>query len=1029
MESSLISVWAADEGLPASSVTALAQTPDGYLWVGTYGGLARFDGVRFTAFFPASTPALTHPRIQALAVDVAGTLWITTYDNTVVSYRNDQFKLEWRGRTEGNVPLTLVTATSNSWLFTSTSGEVLQGERSGGSTNIVWTDLTPGGGQRFIFQCQDGRGESWFLSRESRAVRLVGGKFVESPAGSAPPAATLLTLAADVSGGIWAGTTQGIWRWDGEKFLEASATNAPTPYEAQFVWPTRSGALWVWGDGRLRKQEGRQWVAEIAECRGLLGYAGGHYTLMNEDRNGGVWFGHYGNGLFHVTADGEAQRFSSANGLPGDRIWSWLQMRDGTVWVGVDRGGLVRIRPRPFQVTGLADGLAAGAVLSVCEDATGARWFGTSGGGLAREVDGRVENFPVSPDAVENFVFSVFPQAGPGLWLSASSREDLFQFRDGKIQNGPWLVHGIKCLLVDRSGRLWMGTKSGLNWWTPQVRRSLTLRQGLVGAPVRALAEDEAGQVWGGTEDGTLYRCEPDKVEAFRAAGPLAGAPISALRPDRDGVIWIGTFGGGLLRFKDGKFARVKADDGLASDMITQLLDDGAGWIWMGTQHGISRVTKVALNAFLAGDIARAECINYGVYDGLPTTECAANYQPSAWRGADGRLWFATTKGVVSVQPAAVRRNVVPPDVLVEEVRVDGESFATTAASVVVPPGRRRLDFHYTAFSFQSPDAIRFRCRLAGGEDDWVEVGTTRVATYSLLPPGEFEFQVLACNSDGVWSDAPASVRVRILPRFYQTGWFVTLVVLGTLGGMGLAVRQHTARKYRMALQKLEQQHAIEQDRARIAKDIHDDLGAGLTQITLLSELARHEPPEQVEGTIHRISESARQLTRAMDEIVWAVDPQHDTLAGFIDYASVYAEDFLRTAGVSCRMDVPMELPAITVDAEVRYHLFLALKETLNNVVKHAAATKVRLVLRLEPGRITLIVEDNGRGLASGPSGVGGPRLASGHGLGNLEQRLNSIGGSCVMRSDPEQGTRVELSARVPGLTTPILGAGQNPPQ
>jgi signal transduction histidine kinase len=261
---------------------------------------------------------------------------------------------------------------------------------------------------------------------------------------------------------------------------------------------------------------------------------------------------------------------------------------------------------------------------------------------------------------------------------------------------------------------------------------------------------------------------------------------------------------------------------------------------------------------------------------------------------------------------------------------------------------------------------------------------------------------------------AGAAVGFTVQPFFYETWWFRALVGAGIVMGVALTVRKLATRKYRRKLARLEQQHAIERDRARIAKDIHDDIGAGLTQITLLGELARREP-EQAATHLDRISGSARRLTLAMDEIVWAVDPQHDTFTGLMDYISAYAEDFLRTAGIPCRMDFPNELPTMRVEAEVRYNLFLALKETLNNIVKHAQANEVWLRLRLEPTSFSLIIEDNGRGLSAlraSQASTAGERITSGSGLTNLEKRLAAVGGRCAVTSRTGEGTRVELTLR-----------------
>jgi signal transduction histidine kinase len=376
---------------------------------------------------------------------------------------------------------------------------------------------------------------------------------------------------------------------------------------------------------------------------------------------------------------------------------------------------------------------------------------------------------------------------------------------------------------------------------------------------------------------------------------------------------------------------------------------------------------------------------------------------------------------------------LLPPPVLVEDVLVDGVAQTparanATAAALKVGPGKRQVQFRYTGLSFVSPDRVRFRYKLEGLHKDWIEAGTRREAEYSFLRPGDYKFQVSACNNEGVWNDQPAVLSLRIMPHVYETWWFLTLAGVTIVGGVAGTVRAAATRKFRRALAVLEQQHAIERDRARIAKDIHDDLGAGLTQITLLSELARREPAEQAGAHLERISDSARQMTRAMDEIVWAVDPQADSLSGLMDYVSAFTESFLRTADIRCRMDLPATLPALHVESETRYNLFLALKETLNNIVKHAHASEVWLRLRLERDSFTLVIEDNGQGMTGNGNGNGdgnaignGDRLSSGHGLPNLEQRLAAIGGHCIFDSAPGRGTRVEMTVIVKNGASPIL--------
>jgi signal transduction histidine kinase/ligand-binding sensor domain-containing protein len=1025
----LIDVWDIEDGLPNSKVTAVAQTPDGYLWVGTYDGLARFDGMRFVTFDPGNTPELRHARVQALYVDTSGTLWIDTFRGSMTSYRDGAFHAEGTGQSGFDLHTTLVWSSPQEEVFVGQFGDVLRRTHTRG--NPAWTAKAPPVGSRPIFQCADKDGTLWFLNREGRIVRFLKDHFEDLPA-SASLSNRVLTLAMDEQGRIWAGAQNEIARWRGDSFEDMTPTNGERVFDPSLVFPTRSGALWVLTGDRLRKQIGRQWVAEAVEWRGLLGRSAGRAMGAHEDRDGGVWFNHYGNGLFHIAPDGRLERFTTKNGLTGDRVAAWYQGREGGVWLGIDRGGLTRLRDRRFQVIGLSEGLPVRAALSVCQSRDGAVWIGTAGGGLCRWTEGTMTRFAVGNSVAADFIFSMFPRPDGGLWLSARD-EDMFEFKDGTIFPLPWVEHGVKSLLTDRSGRLWIGSKSGLSWWTPAARRTFGTADGMTPMAIRALAEAPDGAVWCGADDGTLYRCGLDRLQAFHANDALAGQAIGSLLADEKGVIWAGTFRGGLLRFANGQFQRFTAKQGLYADVIGQILQDNQQRLWLGTHRGIICVPKTALNACAEGKAKTVDCVTYGRLDGLPTLEFADGYQPACWRGNDGRLWFATVRGVVSVNPEALTARALPPPVVVEEVLLDGERLALNAGKLVIPPGHKQFEFRFTALSFDAPDKTRFRYRIDGLDNDWVDADTRRTADYGNLPPNNYRFRVIACAGDGRWNEAGAALAFTVEPHFYQTWWFLALASISILGGGAGMARLAATRKYRRDLSLLQQQHAVERDRARIAQDIHDDLGAGLTQITLLGELARREPGD-AGAHLDRISRAARQLTRAMDEIVWAVDPQHDTLNGLMDYISAFAEDFLRVAGIHCRMDLPAALPQRRVDAELRYNLFLAVKEALNNVVKHAEATEVWLRLRVEERGFTLIVEDNGRGCnghgngngAAAKAGAFQDRLATGSGLPNLQKRLHAIGGRCTVFSVPGEGMRIEMAIPVNVPLSPVVAIGQN---
>ena len=1027
----LVDGWDTENNLPSSTVTAIAQTPDGYLWVGTYNGLARFDGARFVTFDPVNTPELTQTRVQGLFLDAKGTLWINTFRGGLTSYRNGVFKNEFPDQPQYDLHNTLVYSVTNQEMFVTQFGDVQWRDPS--VTNAEWKLAAPPTGPRPIFQCADAAGGLWFLTRDGHILQFSNGVFnqLKDDGGLGLSGSKIYTLVADAHGQVWAGSENEIARWNGNQFEALTPTNGATDVQPTLLFPMKSGALWVLDGDRLRKMEGRAWTAEAVAWRGLLGSASGRAMGVHEDRAGGLWFNHYGNGLFHITPDGKFQRLTSAPNnlpsdrfLPSDRVNAWYESSDGGIWVGVDHGGLARLRDRRFHVIGPAEGLPGRTALSVSGDTNGVMWIGTAGGGLCRWENGKITRYTVGASASATCIVSIAPRAVGGAGLSASEGEDFFQSLDGRIQRVSWDVHGIKSILIDRQNRIWIGLKAGLAWWVANDRQVWNVSGNSVMPAIRALAETPDGNVWAGADDGTIFRCTPEKLETFRATDALAGQPIYSLHSDASGTLWAGTFRGGLVRFSGGKFSRITAANGLSADIISQIQEDNHGRLWLGTHQGIYSVSKTELNACADGRLASVNYVAYGRHDGLPALECSDGYQPASWRGPDGKLWFTTVRGVVWVNPDELTPQSAPPPVVIEELRVDGEPVPLTAGKIVVPPGHTQFDFRFTALNFDAGDRARFRYQLEGFDSRWFDAETLRTAHYPRLPPRTYRFHVIACNNEGVWNNAGATVSFTVKPHFYQTNWFLFLASVTIIGGVSFAVRRAATRKYRRKLATMEKQHAIERDRARIAKDIHDDIGAGLTQITLLTELARRDPA-QTNSNLERITGSARKLTKAMDEIVWAVDPQHDTIAGLMDYISAYAEDYLRVADVRCRMDLPMDLPTTRVDAEVRYNLFLALKEVLNNIVKHAKATEVWLRLQLAPGRLTLEIEDNGQGLNAPGNVAGGERLSSGSGLGNLEQRLALVGGRCEIHSDAGKGTRVALTVFLKNATSPVVAIGR----
>jgi len=560
---------------------------------------------------------------------------------------------------------------------------------------------------------------------------------------------------------------------------------------------------------------------------------------------------------------------------------------------------------------------------------------------------------------------------------------------------------------------LWLGTRRGLARMDPPQWKVFTTRDGLSSDMVRALADDAEGNLWIGTVGGGLNRLRDGQFTTFRKADGLPSDDISSLWVDVEGVLWIGTAGSGLARFHKGKWTHYTTREGLASNGVGYLIDDGQGSLWIGSNAGLMRAPKQALNDFAQDPTNSIACRTYSKPDGLPTRECTSGSQPGPWRARDGQLWFPTTKGLVSVNPTQLTPNPHEPPVVIELVLIDDQPQNSTGirarpiSAVTMLPRQERLEIRYTSLNLAAPDRARFRFRLEGNETAWTEAGGIRVAHYGKLSPGRYRFQVTACNEDGVWNPAGSTLAITVEPPFWWTWWFLSAMTVFFLGTIIAVVHYFSTQKLQRQLERLRQQEALEKERARIARDIHDQLGASLTQVALLGELVESDKnsPDQVEAHARQISQTARDTTRGLDEIVWTVNPSNDSLDGLITYVCKYAQEYLAVASVRYRLAVPPQLPSRAISPEVRHNVFLAAKEALTNVVRHAQASAVWVRLKLEPAAFILEIEDNGRGLG------GLAEKAGRNGLRNMRKRMEDVSGSFTIGPAAEGGTLVRLTA------------------
>ncbi len=953
-----IDVWQTSDGLPGNTVTAICQTVDGYLWIGTLNGLVRFDGVRFVVFGEGSE--LPNTRVLSLLGARDGSLWIGTDGGGMVRYDGEKFRTwtELDGL-EGNTVMCLA--------------EGLDGTiHAGGPRGLSqWRDGVLKGvhlGELVEGMATGQEGDLWVVIRGMHV--LDGARLpMRRPTGPDPSAFTgVLAVTVGGSGRVWYGGVNG------------------------YVGCQVAGRTEVY-----REQPGQLLDAAWALC---------------ETRDGNLWVGTASGGLRRLK-DGNFTSITTEDGLSDNSVRSLYEDREGNLWVGTVGGGLNRIRPRRLTTLTTRDGLSHNVVMSLAEDVEGRVWVGSNCGGLSVGRDGRFEAYYANYLLDNQCIWSLLPAPDGSLWVGTWDG-GLFRIRDREVENHPVRSaendDAVTALCEDGVGGVWVGTmQGGLKrfvgvGWEEDARTAA-----VTGVGVTALVREPDGGLWVGTLESGLWRVPADGegIQVWNRATGLPSNRIRTVHRDPDGVLWVGT-GNGLVRWAGGRLRVFGMKEGLPDGVISQIVDDGLGYLWFGCNRGVFRVDRRDFDAVIDGDAARVNAILYGLADGLESLECTGGFHPAGLRTGDGRLWFSTVKGVVRVDPAQITTRETPPPVRVEEVWADG---VAVREGMELGPGLERIEFRFTALGLDAAERNRFRHRLEGLETDWTAAGIQRVAVYTRLPPGAYVFRVMACNRDGIWNEEGASLRFTVLPHAWQTMWFRGLVVTVVIGGSSWVVRFAAVRRLRRRLRQLEERHTVEQERIRIARDIHDELGANLTRITLLTELGRNHwnQPEVLQTDLRRISATAREAVRSMDSIVWAINPQNDTLDHFINYLAQFAGEFLREAGLRCRLDLPTTVAERELSAEVRHHLLLVVKEALNNVVRHARATEVRLGLVVAGDELSLMVSDDGCGLPVRKDGEGRH-----DGLGNMRRRMEDLGGTCALESVPGSGTTLRFQLRLP---------------
>ncbi len=911
-----------------------------------------------------------------------------------------------------------------------------------------------------------------WLGTEAGLVRFDGNSFAVFDKNSTPalPGNDVRCLLETHDGALWIGTSEGLARWkDGIVTDFTTRDGLPGNGILEF-WETRDGVLMMWTDLGIAQQTGERFVKarnvdawphtalpSPGEPPGQVEFEEGlpndvfmmgdrstltlvkgpkppgivtHLTVGKElpgsriqvvfaDREGSLWIGTNG-GLARWVA-GKVQRLPVTDPLATASILSLMEDHEGNLWVGTETGGLHILRDQRFRTVGAREGLSSDATTTVVEDWTGTLWVGTSGSGLnalRRSVNGSsaVRSYTVRNGLMSDVILSLAAAPNGDLWVGTP--DGLNRIRGGKIDaftSADGLPDDfIRSLLADADGSLWIGTRRGLTHWMGLKARATSSAQmetftqanGLGSDLVGAMARDSRGELWVATLAG-LSRLHSGKIDNFTTANGLSSNVVTALLPYGNGMLLIGTQEHGWNLW-DGQHFTMETNGGLNQTTIHAILDDGSGHLWFATGNGIARC-DFAVPATGKG-AGCSQWIEFGTADGLRSREMATNSHPSAWRCRDGRLWFATPKGLVEIDPAHFPVNAVPPPVALERFAVDDvpQALHSGSSSLRVEAGHVHFQFDYAGLSFIAPQKVRYRFMLEGLDHGWTEAGTRRSAYYTNIKPGRYTFRVQAANNDGLWNTEGAALTFELRPHYYQTAWFYALLLAAVAGLVLLFLR--------LRLRRAEGEfRAVLGERNRIAREIHDTLAQGYVgisvQLEVLSELLRRNEAQAAAKHLDLIRGYVREGLDDARQSIWALRSQDsdETTLPVRLRRMVEAE-----GGKGLKAGFSLFGAYRPMPAETEREFLRVAQEALHNVKKHAGARHIFVQLEYEPEEIALEVRDDGQGFVIDWK----QESASGHyGLTGMKERAAAIGGTLEIHSEPGVGTTIRLRAATPRET------------
>ncbi len=1040
-----------EQGLSFNEVTAIIQDSRGFMWFGTANGLNKYDGYTFTTYKTdlVDSASTSGPWVNLLYEDTHGDLWITTgglsrFDRVtgrIARYLTDH---HFTSMCEDSAP----HVSGNGMWFTTFGQGICKYDRESdrfaeyrhsptdsssissdstfcatiGVSRTLWIGTGHGLNSldrprnQFAHYPHGPKGNVYTVYEdpdEPSGLVWIGGNdglylydrsndsFFGYRNDFADPQRSVdndvRTIYCDRKGRLWVGTMGGVARFDraSRRFISYQGGQWPNTFghvnKAWSICEDRTGTLWMvsnWGPLRVYDEAKNSWTpVPIVSDHEVTFHA------VCEDRSGTLWFGTVADAVLKL--DRARKPFSHFAKIPGDSssltsatVTGICEDASGTVWVGTllglnrldgSTGKFKHYRHddrNPFS-------LCRDEIWPVREDRSGKLWIGTIGGGLD-EFDQRTQHFTHHKNI-------------PGDSLSLPN--DL-----------------VEALYESKDGTLWIGTDDcSISEYAPASNKFRRHFPGYtktrdLAAWVFAILEDHTGMIWIAVPETGLssYDRRSNRWTQYvhgQSAGNERGGNVAptvlSLCEGREGTIWAGT-DVGLFRFErqTARFTLFSEKDGLADNFIDAILEDGTGCLWLCTVNGLSKF-----------DPTKGSFRNYNASDGVKIGPCRL---PTGFRNTRGEMFFGGSNGMIRFHPDSIKDNPYIPPIMITAFKkfdkiVPLDSAISETHSIEMSYKENVFSLEFAALNYTSPEKNQYAYKLEGFDNDWMYCGTRRYATYTNLDGGSYIFRVKGSNNDGIWNEEGTSIVVIVTPPFWKTWWFRTFGFIAILLSVGGSIRYVEMKRLKRRIQQLENERALERERTRIAQDMHDEVGAGLTEIGILSELAKKniQNPEEAETNMQRVSETSRETIASISEIIWAINPKNDLLDDLVAYLRHYTSRYLAATAIKLEFDIPETIHDFHLSAEVRRNVFLVMKETLHNIVKHSEATAVSIEVALTKQHLDILVKDNGRGFSTGDT------FRFGNGLHNMEKRMKSIGGGFVLESRPGEGTSVSIAVEL----------------